>query len=76
MLNRSEQNPSAGSQPGEHVWSVKDSATKVEIIVKLQFAAKNIPFNCAENLAVCYQEQFADSSIARNVTNGLSRCHI
>ena len=67
-LNRSEHKANASSQSGEHVWSLKESATKAEIIASLQFAADNVPFSCAENLAECYQEQFPDSHIAKNVT--------
>ena len=44
-LNKSEQKPSAISQLGEHVWLVKDSAIKAEIIATLQFAAQNVPFS-------------------------------
>ena len=40
-FNRSEQKPSTSSQPGEQVWSVKDSTKKAEIIATLQFAAQN-----------------------------------
>ena len=69
-LNRSEQKPNASSQTGEHIWSVKDSATKAEIIAILQFAAQNVSFSCAQNLAACYQEHIPYSSIAKNVTTG------
>ena len=64
-LNRSDQKPTASSQAGEHFRSVKDSATKAEIIATLQFAAQNVPFSCAENIVVCYEEQFTDLSIAK-----------
>ena len=57
QLNRSGQKP---SQPDEHIWSVKDLATKEEIITKLQFGAQNIPFSYAKNIAVCSQEQLPD----------------
>ena len=40
------------------------------IIAALQFASQNIPFSCAENLAAYYQQQFPDSSIAKNVFIG------
>ena len=63
-VNRSEQKPSSRSQPGEHIWSVKDSATKEEIIPILQFPAQNVLFSSVENLAAHNQEQFPDSSIA------------
>ena len=69
----SEQKSIAVSQSTEHVWSVKDAATKAEIIAALQFASQNIPFSCAENLAVCYQQQFPDSSIAKNVSIGATK---
>ena len=75
-LRASEQKSSTSSQPTNHVWPVKDSATKAEIIATLQFAFQNIPFSCAENLAACYQPLFSDSSIAKNVLLGLQRCHI
>ena len=69
-LRASEQKSSTSSQTTEHVWSVRDSATKAEIIATFQFASQNIPFGCAENLAACYQQQFPDSSIAKNVSIG------
>ena len=69
-LKRSEHKPGTSSQPGEYVWSVKDSVTVAEINATLQFSAENVPFSCAENIASCYQEQFADSSLAKNVTIG------
>ena len=70
QLRASEQKSSTNSQPTEHGWSVKDSATKAEIIATLQFASQNIPFSCAETLAACYQQQFPDTSIAQNVSIG------
>ena len=42
-LNTCEQIPNASSQPDEHVWSVKDTATMAENIVTLQFVAQNVP---------------------------------
>ena len=70
-LNWSEQKASKSSQAGEHVCSVKDSAAKAKSIATLQFAVENVSFSCAENLAVCYQEQFPNSCIAKkNVTTG------
>ena len=33
----------------------------------MQFAANNVPFSQADNLAACYQEQFPDSEIAQQV---------
>ena len=67
-LKKSEQKTSASSQPPEHVWSVTDSATKAKIIPTLQFAAQNEPFSCATDFAVCYQEQYPDSCIVKDVT--------
>ena len=57
-LRTCEQKSSTSSQPTECVQSVKDSATKTEIIATLQCASQNIPFSCAENLAACYQQWF------------------
>ena len=51
-------------------WTVKESATKAEIITTMQYAAQNIPFSNAENLSACYQVQFHDSLIAKNVSIG------
>ena len=39
-------------------WLFKQPATKAEIIATLQFAAHNVPFHAAENLAAYYQQQF------------------
>ena len=63
-LSASEQKSSTSSQPTE------DLATKAKISGTLQFASWNIPFSCAENIAACYQQQFPDSSIAKNVSIG------
>ena len=46
-------------------WTVKELATKAEIINTMQYAAQNIPFSNAENLSACYQEQVPDSLIAK-----------
>ena len=51
-------------------WAVKELATKAEMITTMQYAAQNIPFSNAENLSACYQEQFPDSLIAKNVSIG------
>ena len=58
---------SAGGRGG---WTVKELATKAEIITTMQYAAQNIPFSNAKNLSACYQEQFPDSLIAKNVSIG------
>ena len=50
--------------------AVKELATKAEIIASRQYAAQNIPFSNAENLSVCYQDQFPDSLITKNVSIG------
>ena len=47
---------------------LKIQLQRIEIIATLQFAFYNIPYSCAENLAACYQQQFPDSSIAKNVS--------
>ena len=56
---------SAGGGGG---WTVKELATKAEIITTMQYAVQNILFSNAENLPACYQEQFPDSLIAGNVS--------
>ena len=43
-------------------------ATKAEIIATLQHEGNNVPFSQAINLGACYQEQFLDSLIAKNVS--------
>ena len=48
-------------------WTVSQKVTKAEIIATMQFAANNVPFSQADNLAACYQEQFPDSEIAQQV---------
>ena len=48
-------------------WTVSQKATKAEIIETMQFAANNVPFSQADNLAACYHEQFPDSEIAQQV---------
>ena len=54
----------------EEVWIVKQQAIKAEIIATLQFASQNMPFSAAESLAMCYQQQFPDSVIAKSVAVG------
>ena len=49
------------------------SVTKAEIIATLQYADQNTPFASADNLGPCYQEQFTDSKIAKNVAIGASK---
>ena len=43
---------------------------KAEIIATLKFTAQNIPHRYDENLTLCCQEQFPDSSIAKDITVG------
>ena len=45
-------------------------ATKAEIIATLQYTDQNTPFASADNLGPCYQQQFPDSQIAKNVAVG------
>ena len=51
----------------KNVWSVKDLATKAEIIAVLQFASQNTPFTSADGLPAISQAQFPDSVIAKSV---------
>ena len=44
--------------------------TKAEIIATLQYTDQNTPFASADNLGPCYQQQFPDSQIAKNVAIG------
>ena len=44
--------------------------TKGEIIATLQYTDQNTPFASADNLGPCYQQQFPDSQIAKNVAIG------
>ena len=48
-------------------------AVRAEIIATLHFAAQNLPFSSSQNLSACYQQQFPDPVIARNVTIGPSK---
>ena len=62
------------SSAGGGGWTVKELATKAEeIIATMLYAAQNIPFSNAENLSACYEEQFHDSLIAKNVSIGLNK---
>ena len=61
---------SSSSCQDDDVWTVKQSATKAEIIATIQFAAHNVPFCGAENLAVCYKQRFPDSLIDMNESTG------
>ena len=67
VTNEIPSSSAAGSGGG---WTVKELATKAEIIVTMQYAVQNIPFSNAENLSACYQEQFPASLIAKNVSIG------
>ena len=60
-----EETPSTSTAAGQ--WTVQQLATKAEIIATLQHVGNNVPFAQAENLGACYQEQFPDSLIAKNV---------
>ena len=44
--------------------------TKAEMIATLQYTDQNTPFASADNLGPCYQQQFPDSQIAKNVAIG------
>ena len=73
-LRASEQKSTTSCQHTEHAWSVKDSATKAEIIATLQFAFQNVPFSCAENLAVTNNSSHIHL-LQRIFLMGLQRCH-
>ena len=60
----------ASSTTHDEVWTVKQQAIKVEVIATLQFTSQNVPFRAAESLAMCYQQQFPDSVIAKSVAVG------
>ena len=51
-------------------WTLKQMTTKAEIIATLQYTDQNTPFASADNLGPCYQQQFPDSQIAKNVAIG------
>ena len=51
-------------------WTLKQMTTKAEIITTLQYTDQNTPFASADNLGPCYQQQFPDSQIAKNVAIG------
>ena len=50
--------------------TLKEMATKAKIIATLQYTDQNTPFASADNLGPCYQQQFLDSQIAKNVAIG------
>ena len=50
------------------LWTVKDSVKMAEIIAAFQIASLNLPFSFCDNLTACYQMQFLDSIIAKNMT--------
>ena len=52
----------------KNVWSVKDLATKAEIIAAFQFASQHTPFTSADGLPAVYQTHFPDSVIAKSVS--------
>ena len=51
-------------------WTLKEMATKAKIIATLQYTDQNTHFACTDNLGPCYQQQFLDSQIAKNVAIG------
>ena len=65
----------ASSSTHEEVWTVKQQAIKAGIITTMQFASQNMPFCDAECLALCYQQQFPDSVIAKSVAIGPNKMY-
>ena len=51
-------------------WTLRQMVTKAEVIATLQYTDQNTPFASADNLGPCYQQQFPDSQIAKNVAIG------
>ena len=58
------------SSQQDQTWTLKQMAVKAEIIAMLHFAAHNVSFGSAKNLPLCYQQQFPDSVIAKQVSIG------
>ena len=58
------------SSQQDQAWTLKQMAVKAEIIAVLHFAAHNVSFGSAKNLPLCYQQQFPDSVIAKQVSIG------
>ena len=56
------------SSEQDQTWTLKHMAVKAEIIALLHFAVHNVSFGSAKNLPVCYQQQFPDSVIAKQVS--------
>ena len=54
----------------EQCMATKGMATKAKIIATLQYTDQNTHFACTDNLGPCYQQQFLDSQIAKNVAIG------
>ena len=54
----------------DQTWTLKQMALKAEVIAALHFAAHNVSFGSAKNLPLCYQQQFPDSVIAKQVWIG------
>ena len=50
--------------------TLKEMATKAKIIATLQYTDQNTPFASVDNLGPCFQQQFQDSQIAKNVAIG------
>ena len=57
----------------DQTWTLKQMAVKAEIIAMLHFAAHDVSFGSAKNLPLCYQQQFPDSVIAKQVSIGLTK---
>ena len=58
------------SSQQDQTWTLKQMAVKAEIIAMLHFAAHNVSFGSTKNLPLCYQQQFPDSVIAKQVSIG------
>ena len=57
----------ASSSTHEEVWAAKQQTIKAVISA---FALQNMPINASESFAICYQQQFPDSVIAKSVAIG------
>ena len=66
-MDTTKETQAKGSEHEDQMWTIKHSATRVEIIAALQFAAQNVAFSTSDNLASCYQKQFTNSVIVTNV---------
>ena len=52
----------------DQTWTLKQVTVKAEIIATLHFAVHNVSFGSAKNLPLCFQQQFPDSVIAKQVS--------